>query len=137
LTIPVKWHSLLSVSCFGALMIRIAFISALLRIGWIPCLVIQYPRYYPIWTAKNLDLEIFILILIVESLARAISNLKRWYMKLLIVSINKSSRSHGCLNIFHILDKLRHEILKTSGTRKSWHPWVSICILFSSWEINF
>jgi hypothetical protein len=47
----------------------------------------------------------------VDSLARTISNLSRWSLKLLFVSINKSSRLHVSLNIFHILDKLRHDVL--------------------------
>jgi hypothetical protein len=37
------------------------------------------------------------------------------YIKLLFVSINISSRYGGCLYIFHILDKLRHEIFKNIG----------------------
>jgi hypothetical protein len=64
----------------------------------------------------------------VEILARTISNFSRWSLNLLFVSINKSSRQDVCLNIFHILDKLRHMFWKTSGTRKSWNPWVSVCI---------
>jgi hypothetical protein len=39
----------------GILMLRIA--STLLRIGFIPCLVIHYPRY-SIFSEKNLDLAI-------------------------------------------------------------------------------
>jgi hypothetical protein len=48
----------------------------------------------------------------VESLDRTISNLSRWSLKLLFVSINKSSKYHAYLNVFHILDKIRHEVLK-------------------------
>jgi hypothetical protein len=49
---------------------------------------------------------------LVESLARTLSNLSRWSLKLVFVSIKKSSRYHVNLNIFNILDKLRHDILK-------------------------
>jgi hypothetical protein len=61
--------------------------------------VIHYPRY-SIFSAKMLDLEMFTLIPAVESLARTISNLSIWFLKLLFGSI------------FHILDKLRHDVLK-------------------------
>jgi hypothetical protein len=67
---------------------------------------------YSICSAKNLDLEIFTLIQAVESVARTISNLSRLSLKLLFDSIKKSSKFYGCFNIFHILDKLRHEVLK-------------------------
>jgi hypothetical protein len=101
----------LSFLVLHGLMWRRAFISTLSRIGWIHCLMIQYPRYSTC-SAKNLDLEMFTLIPAVENLARTISNLSRCSLKLLFISINKSSRYHFSLNIFHILDKIRHDILK-------------------------
>jgi hypothetical protein len=58
----------------GTLIIRITVMSTMLRIGWIPCLVIQYHRYSTC-PAKNLDFELFTLIPEVESVARTISNI--------------------------------------------------------------
>jgi hypothetical protein len=78
----------------GALMLRIA--SILLRIGRIPCLVIEYPESQVFYLfCKELrfrDIHSHTSNSLVESLARTISNLSRWSLKLLFVSINKSSR---------------------------------------------
>jgi hypothetical protein len=71
---------------------------------------------YSILFYKELDLEIFTLIpgidSMVESLARTISNLSRWYLKVLFLNISKSSNYNINLNILHILNKLRYGILK-------------------------
>jgi hypothetical protein len=76
----------------GALILRIVFISIFVTYRLNTCLVIQYPRY-SICSAKCLDLEeMFTLIPVFESLARTISNLSRWSLKLIFVIINKSSR---------------------------------------------
>jgi hypothetical protein len=65
-------------------MLRITSISTMFRIALMPCLLIQYARYCTC-SAKNLDFEIFSLISAVESHARDISNLSRWYLKIIFV----------------------------------------------------
>jgi hypothetical protein len=75
----------------GAIMLRIA--STFWCMGWIPCMMIQY-LWYSIYSAKVLDLKIGYCHSdtrnsLVESLARTISNLSRWSLMLLFVSINK------------------------------------------------
>jgi hypothetical protein len=59
----------------------------------------------------------FTLIPMVESLARTISNLSRWSLNLLLVSIILTNHQDRMvfkigLNIFHMLDKIRQDVLK-------------------------
>jgi hypothetical protein len=98
LRIASTFHQYNGVYCcsffaLGTSMLRIG--SKLLCIGRIPCLVIEYPMYC--FSRKELrfgDIHSHTNNSLVESLARIISNLSRWSLKLRYDRVNKSSRLH-------------------------------------------
>jgi hypothetical protein len=116
LPISVNWHSCYFFSCFGRLNVKYEINLNLFKYKLNQYLVwwysLQYPRY-SICSAKNSDLKIFTHIpatdwfrVLLESFLTQVDGLWSWYLLLPIIKIV------CCLNVFHLLDKLKHEILK-------------------------
>jgi hypothetical protein len=92
LTIPMKWHRWLFFSYLGRLNIKDCLNLVMYRLNTLSGDPIFQVFYLLCKELRFGDIHSHTRISMVESLARTISNLSRWSLKLLFVSINNSSR---------------------------------------------